>query len=452
MSDTVIIAEDLSKLYRIGVARKPAESLTGAALSWLKAPVRNFRELKALDTFRAAANGRDKSDDLIWALHQVSFEVKRGDVVGIIGRNGAGKSTLLKILSRITRPTAGRARMRGRLSALLEVGTGFHADLTGRENIYLNGTILGMSKREIDRKFDEIVDFSGVERFLDTPVKRYSSGMHVRLAFSVAAHLEPDIIVLDEVLAVGDVAFQKKCLGKMGDVARHGRTVLFVSHNLSAVNSLCRRVLVMDNGQLDFDGPTREGIERYMQRSAARPAVDLTNADQRVGRGEYGRFVSIALFNDAGQPCDSFAMGDSMVIELTIECTKRLRGAEIGLLLDNSMGTHLHAFRSTWEGLHCDLDVGRHLIRITIPRLLVFPGTYSLSCWMRQGKSGVDDEVCFAIWFNVIGADLTGHRADFQEHADNIYASKCEVYCPSRWHHVAPSKLDQPTLTGAARA
>jgi len=203
----------------------------------------------------------------LWALKDVSFSVQKGEIVGIIGRNGAGKSTLLKILSRITEPTKGRAIMRGRVSSLLEVGTGFHPELTGRENIYLNGAILGMRKAEIDRKFDEIVDFSGVEKFIDTPVKRYSSGMYVRLAFAVAAHLEPEILLVDEVLAVGDFEFQKKCLGKMGDVAKEGRTVLFVSHNMGAINQLCNRAIVLENGQAKFTGSVNESIKEYLKGS-----------------------------------------------------------------------------------------------------------------------------------------------------------------------------------------
>src|SRR3972149_1319590 len=237
MPSPAITVENLSKAYRIGLKAEMHDSLVGAVHGMLRAPLRNLRRLSRMNTFK----NQDESEDTFWALRDVSFEVQEGEVVGIIGRNGAGKSTLLKILSRITEPTAGRAIIRGRVSSLLEVGTGFHPELTGRENVYMNGTILGMTKREIDRKFDEIVEFSGVERFLDTPIKRYSSGMKVRLAFAVAAHLEPEILIIDEVLAVGDVEFQAKCVGKMRDVAGGGPAGRFVSHTIKALSNFLRK-------------------------------------------------------------------------------------------------------------------------------------------------------------------------------------------------------------------
>lgn len=238
------------------------DTFVGAAVNSLRQPIRNLRRLRHLTKF--SENG-ENPDDVIWALNDVSFEVQRSEVVGIIGSNGAGKSTLLKILSRITHPTSGRVTLKGRVSSLLEVGTGFHPELTGRENIYLNGTILGMTKAEVDRKFGEIVDFSGVEKFIDTPVKRYSSGMRVRLAFSVAAHLEPEILLVDEVLAVGDIAFQQKCLGKMRDVTQKGRTVLFVSHNMNAIENLCSRTLLLDEGRIIAQGNSEQVIDRYLE-------------------------------------------------------------------------------------------------------------------------------------------------------------------------------------------
>jgi lipopolysaccharide transport system ATP-binding protein len=247
----IIRAENLSKLYNIGTGVKHT-SLRDAVAGSLRAP------------FRRLMNVKRDAKETIWALRDVSFSVTPGEVVGIIGRNGAGKSTLLKILSRITKPSGGRVTLSGRVGSLLEVGTGFHAELTGRENIFLNGAILGMSKREIDNKFDEIVAFAETEQFLDTPVKHYSSGMTVRLAFAVAAHLEPEILIIDEVLAVGDIAFQKKCLGKMNEVAKTGRTVLFVSHDLSAVNALCERSLLLHEGAIVLDGPTRDVSAHYL--------------------------------------------------------------------------------------------------------------------------------------------------------------------------------------------
>ncbi len=271
MSDIAIKCEHLSKLYRIGEQER-YKALRDVIADTAAAPFRRLRQT-------ISRNGRNENgdgseirnpqsairDSYIWALDDVSFEVKRGEVVGIIGRNGAGKSTLLKILSRITKPTKGHAEIHGRVGSLLEVGTGFHPELTGRENIYLNGAILGMRKAEIERKFDEIVAFAEVEKFIDTPVKRYSSGMHVRLAFAVAAHMETEILLVDEVLAVGDAQFQKKCLGKIGDVARHGRTVLFVSHDMSAIQLLCSRAIRLSSGRIVGQGPAKEQVEDYIK-------------------------------------------------------------------------------------------------------------------------------------------------------------------------------------------
>jgi lipopolysaccharide transport system ATP-binding protein len=256
MNDIVIRTEHLSKKYKIGTRSRSYKTLRDTLSSIALSPIR------ALSGLGSNVNRKDgKHDDFIWALKDISFEVKRGDVVGIIGRNGAGKSTLLKILSRITEPTSGFADISGRVGSLLEVGTGFHPELTGRENIYLNGAILGMRKSELDRKFDEIVAFAAVETFIDTPVKHYSSGMFLRLAFAVAAHLEPQILLVDEVLAVGDAMFQKKCLGKMGEVAKEGRTVLFVSHNMGAMRSLCNKAIVLENSRVIHDGEVSKGIE-----------------------------------------------------------------------------------------------------------------------------------------------------------------------------------------------
>ena len=255
---TALAVDHLSKRYRLGARQKQHDTLGGAALDLVRQPLTNLRRLRSLTTFTQDSD----EEDVLWALRDISFEIKSGETVGIIGSNGAGKSTLLKILSRITQPSHGTAVVHGRVSSLLEVGTGFHPDLTGRENVYLNGAILGMSRKEIDRKFDDIVDFSDVSRFIDTPVKRYSSGMGLRLAFSVAAHLEPEILMVDEVLAVGDLRFQKKCLTKMGEVASAGRTVLYVAHNMPAISRLCQRAILLDKGRIVQDGPVHEVIRR----------------------------------------------------------------------------------------------------------------------------------------------------------------------------------------------
>src|ERR1700681_1490225 len=287
MSDIVIRAEGLGKRYRRGLTAPP-ETLRDALTRVIKSPVAAMRR---------------PTQEYFWALRDVGLEVRHGEVLGLIGRNGAGKTTLLKILSRITRPTTGWAEIHGRVRSLLEVGTGFHGELSGRENTYLSGSILGMGKREIDRKFDEIVAFAEIDKFVDTPVKHYSSGMYVRLAFAVAAHLEPEILLVDEVLAVGDINFQKKCLGKMGDVARQGRTVVLVSHNMAAINALCSRCVIVENGRTTFDGPTPEATARYYAESVkvASNGADLLDRP-REGNGK-ARFTSITIqpLSPAGQ-------------------------------------------------------------------------------------------------------------------------------------------------------
>ena len=310
----VLRAEGLSKSYRIG-EREPYKALRDVITDAFTAPAR---------LIRGRRRSRPAPANRIWALADVSFDVRQGEVLGLIGRNGAGKSTLLKVLSRITEPTEGQVTLRGRVGSLLEVGTGFHPELTGRENVFLNGTILGMRRAEIVRRFDEIVEFAGVGRFLDTPVKRYSSGMQVRLAFAVAAHLEPEILLVDEVLAVGDAEFQDKCLGKMRDVTQEGRTVVFVSHNLAAVRSLCSRALLLDEGRLQFDGPAGEAAERYLERSGGRGSAVVEGdalAARLVKAKVYGgsplfRCNRIAVVDEAGTPSVSFRSDEEAIVAI----------------------------------------------------------------------------------------------------------------------------------------
>ncbi|HWB21223.1 MAG TPA: ABC transporter ATP-binding protein, partial [Phycisphaerales bacterium] len=303
MTAPAIIIDHISKAYRIGLAEESYPTFRDAIVKTLTAPIRRFRELREKGT----------EQDTFWALNDVSFEVARGEVVGIIGRNGAGKSTLLKILSRITEPTLGSARLRGRVASLLEVGTGFHPELTGRENIYLNGGILGMRKAEIRRKFDAIVSFSEVEKFLDTPVKRYSSGMYVRLAFAVAAHLEPEILIIDEVLAVGDAQFQRKCLGKMQEAARgEGRTVLFVSHNMPAVRSLCHSCVLLEGGRVTLRGSSDECVQRYL---TAGMGDDLKHTVTFNASSRKLRMDSITALT-GGVPSAYLHMGDDLDFEI----------------------------------------------------------------------------------------------------------------------------------------
>lgn len=284
----IISVENLSKQYRIG-QRQPYKTLRETLMNAVKSPATLFR--------RNGSGG----DDTFWALKDVSFEVQQGEVIGIIGRNGAGKSTLLKILSRVTEPTEGEVRLRGRVASLLEVGTGFHPELTGRENIFLNGSILGMSKREIDKKFDEIVTFAEVEKFIDTPVKRYSSGMYVRLAFAVAAHLEPEILIIDEVLSVGDAQFQKKCLGKMGEVAKGGRTVLFVSHNMAAIKTLCSRAVCLHNGMIVSAGNTAFVVNEYLGKGLNIDTVKLWPCIDSAPGNQDIRVHAIRVIADNGE-------------------------------------------------------------------------------------------------------------------------------------------------------
>ena len=325
-SDAVIRAEGLSKRYRIAHRRNSKdEGLRHVLNDMVTAPLRWFKGNRAASPARAVTTTED-----FWAIKDVSFEVKQGEVLGVIGRNGAGKSTLLKLLSEITEPTTGRIRLRGRVASLLEVGTGFHPELTGRENIYLNGAILGMSRHEIRRKFDEIVAFSEVEDFLDTPVKRYSSGMYVRLAFAVAAHLEPEILVVDEVLAVGDAQFQKKCLGKMSEVSREGRTVLFVSHNMLAVTKLCTRGIVLERGSVAFDGDAAGAVARY-QTSAENYRAGLDREREVTGVPENKiRFVDWQLVKSSlGLPHACYSR-EECCFRFTLVCRRPLERVHFG--------------------------------------------------------------------------------------------------------------------------
>jgi lipopolysaccharide transport system ATP-binding protein len=367
----IITVEGLRKRYRLG-ERMPYRALRDVLTDALAAPVKLLRT--------GARRPPARKHDGIWALDGVSFELRRGEVLGLIGPNGAGKTTLLKVLSRITDPTEGRIVLRGRVGSLLEVGTGFHPELTGRENVYLNGAILGMRKAEIDRRFDEIVDFSGIARFLDTPVKRFSSGMQVRLAFSVAAHLEPEILLVDEVLAVGDAEFQRKCLGKMHDVTREGRTVVFVSHNLAAVRSLCSRAVLLEKGRLLFDGETDQAIERYLGRGGGREAAVVAGdrLEERVAkRRVYGseplfQCSRIAVLDEAGLPSSSFRSDEE--IRIAVDYTVLRRVPSFRLLVTLTDGNQVPVLRTESideaEGA-VTLEPGSYRSEVVIPRGLL---------------------------------------------------------------------------------
>ncbi len=317
MSDIAIRADALSKQYYIGRKQEKYKTLRDTLADAFIAPFRRAGRL-----LRGQATGAATLNETIWALKAVSFEIKKGEVVGIIGRNGAGKSTLLKILSRITEPTRGYAEIRGRIGSLLEVGTGFHPELTGRENIYLNGAILGMTKAEIEKKFDEIVAFAEVEKFIDTPVKHYSSGMYLRLAFAVAAHLEPEILFVDEVLAVGDARFQKKCLNKMQDIGNQGRTILFVSHNMATITRLCSRAILLDEGNLLNDGPSVNVVANYLSSGNGTSAVRLWNDPENAPGGNVARLKAVRALTIDDKPNEVFDIGQPIKIEMEYEVIK----------------------------------------------------------------------------------------------------------------------------------
>jgi lipopolysaccharide transport system ATP-binding protein len=359
----IISAENLSKRYRIGAGVKHT-SLRDVVAGGVRAPLRRLM------------NAKRDGKETIWALRDVSFSVTPGEVVGIIGRNGAGKSTLLKILSRITKPSGGCVTLGGRVGSLLEVGTGFHAELTGRENIFLNGAILGMSKREIYNKFDEIVAFAETEQFLDTPVKHYSSGMTVRLAFAVAAHLEPEILIIDEVLAVGDFAFQKKCLGKMNEVAKAGRTVLFVSHDLNAVNALCERAILLHDGTLIMNGPTREVTTHYLD-TANKLYSPITWINSPAGKSEEIGLISANL-QQVGAETNLIDCRQPFSISMVYENKRVVRNSRLFVLVRNEKGEPL--FTSSDHDLPTeaalDRKLGRFVSTVTVPGGLLKTGSY----------------------------------------------------------------------------
>jgi homopolymeric O-antigen transport system ATP-binding protein len=388
-----IRVEGLGKSYRVAHNQPRAgyRTLRESLMAAVAAP------------FRRWANGGEAvTTEQFWALKDVSFEVQPGEVVGIIGRNGAGKSTLLKVLSRITKPTKGRVELNGRVGSLLEVGTGFHPELTGRENIYLNGSILGMSRKEIDRRFDEIVAFAEIEKFLDTPVKRYSSGMYVRLAFAVAAHLEPEILIVDEVLAVGDAQFQKKCIGKMEDVARRGRTVLFVSHNTTALLELCERGIHIASGLVTLDDNIRSVVENYLSDAivSADGRFDLT---RHIARAPHHRPIirEIILRDARGSATTSFRSMDPLVVDITVNSTMPIRDPRIAVAVEDSLGRRLLTVASYLANVHFDVLSSAATYRCHIPELALGEGRYLISVSAATKHGGLIDSVDGAAWFDV---------------------------------------------------
>ncbi len=404
-SSTVIQVERLSKRYNLGAQQTDRyqsfrDMLTGKTR-------RLMRQLHPGQRSRPQSQSEE-----FWALRDVSFEICQGDRVGVIGRNGAGKSTLLKVLSRITEPTSGRIGMRGRVASLLEVGTGFHPELTGRENIFLNGAILGMSKGEIQRKFDEIVAFAEVERFLDTPVKRYSSGMYVRLAFAVAAHLEPEILIVDEVLAVGDAQFQNKCLGKMKDVAHGGRTVLFVSHNMAAIRQLCDSALMMHQGELIFSGSAEAGVKQYLKQSES--------SGSQVGVvSRYGIELSDIYLEDAEEDCrtQSPIFDRDYYLHVNLHAHSPLSDCGVIIRIYDMMGTLVSSLCSIEEGLAPFPINGKINLTFDLKRMPLFPGSYRASLHLHRSNDpitylGVEDAISFEVQPAVVQDAMCAYRND----------------------------------------
>ena len=418
MASNSIKVEGVGKLYQLAhqstLHTSFREALTSAAL----APLRRFRQLR----------GTDASMEDFWALRDVSFTVEPGEVVGIVGGNGAGKSTLLKILSRITEPTEGRAVLRGRIASLLEVGTGFHPELSGRENIFLNGAILGMKRREIVAKFDAIVAFAEVEKFLDTPVKRYSSGMYVRLAFAVAAHLEPEILIVDEVLAVGDAEFQKRCLGKMKEISEGGaRTVLFVSHNMAAVSALCSRALLLSHGSLKADGSPASVIQDYLIPAAVEVGggADLLVAEGRA-RGMTPVFKSLRILGPSGEQAGALLPGDQVSIELSLALPRPLRAPRVGVGVNNARGDRIFALATYLSPQPVARLAGDTSIQASFRLPPLYPGRYSLDISLSTEEGPFLDEVASAAAFEVLQDGYLGSTQPY-------FPEMGMVLVPSTW-------------------
>ena len=420
MSAVAIRAERLSKRYDIAAGKEDHDTLRDRitdAASWLWS--RNGRTSRM-------ATGR-KVHGHVWALKDAGFDVKHGEILGVIGRNGAGKSTLLKILSRITEPTEGSADLNGRVASLLEVGTGFHPELTGRENIYLNGTILGMTRAEITRKFDEIVDFSGVEAFIDTPVKRYSSGMVVRLGFAVAAHLEPEILIIDEALAVGDAAFQNKCIRKMGEVARGGRTVLLVTHHMGYISMLADRTMLLEQGRVKFIGETARAIASYLDDATTRSSGDLREHPGREP-GMTPTLVAARLTDDTGQDRDTFSSGENWFLEIEYACPGEAKLAGGGFNIRTREGFRVGSLNTYMCSRPPHHIPSSGTLRFCIPRLPLNPGDFLISVFVGVHANEVHDWISDAVAFSVIPSDFYGTGYVLQrDRGPSVFNGSCEV-------------------------
>lgn len=417
MGTIAIRAESLRKQYFIGGKQKQYTRLSERLVDAATAPIRRTQKL-----LRGQVTGAAELDEQFWALRDVSFEIHQGEVVGVIGRNGAGKSTLLKIVSRITEPTGGYADIYGRVGSLLEVGTGFHPELTGRENVYLNGAILGMKKAEIVRKFDEIVAFAEIDTFIDTPVKHYSSGMYVRLAFSVAAHLESDILLVDEVLAVGDMTFQQKCLGKMGDVAEQGRTVLFVSHNMGLVQTLCQRGILLQNGGKAVDANITDAINAYLHTLEQIGEQDLAERQDRKGKGEV-RLVKVEISDGSEAPSSVLKAGGPA--RFVFHLNRAMAGISCLFVLFDHLGQHITVFESSISGNDDTRDQAlSSTFMCELDELLLLPGRYRMNVLIRDSGEQ-QDFVEAAAMFDVAGGHVNGRPLKPRK--------RVSVYMPHRW-------------------
>lgn len=415
-----IKAENLSKAYQIG--QIGTGTISRDLERWWITKV-----MRKEDPFLKVGETNDRTkrgeSDIVWSLKDINFEIRQGEAVGIIGRNGAGKSTLLKLLSRVTAPTSGKIKLKGRVASLLEVGTGFHPELTGRENIYLNGSILGMRKKEIARKFDEIVDFSGVERYIDTPVKRYSSGMYVRLAFAVAAHLESEILIVDEVLAVGDAEFQRKCLGKMDEISKgDGRTILLVSHNLASIQSVCESAILLENGKILAQGNSEDVVSTYRTNKSRANSLIGFRSD-RNGSGEI-KFENIILNENHPVVC-----GEKLSVELTISVKTSIRSCRFALTFCDDRDVNLFTVDTNSQGVEIGmLNENTHQLKIEIPSLFLMPGFYQINLWVGSGNKTIDKLVS-AVNFQVHENDFYGYGVALEPRKHGIvYAPICNWY------------------------
>lgn len=415
MSEQIIELENVSKLYKLG------QFGTGTLSHDLNRWWAKFRGKEDPYLSLTEKPNHDKTaQEFTWALKNINFSANQGEVLGIIGHNGAGKSTLLKILSRVTGPTTGSIKLKGRVGSLLEVGTGMHPEMTGTENIYLNGAILGMTKQEIRSKFDDIVDFAGIAKYVNTPLKRYSSGMKVRLGFAVAAFLEPEILIVDEVLAVGDLAFQQKCIEKMNDVGRKGRTILFVSHNMAAVEGLCSRAILLENGTITYEGKVGDTIEKYRNNSLK--LADHKNLESRTDRDGNGAFRFTKLKINDYEPV---VLGSSLKLELGYKSKKDIQNLHLAIKLSKNYREVIMTLDSRAQGELLHISQGEGSIIVSLPAIQLMPGAYFIDLWAGDGKAA-EDRIFNAAKLTILDADIyeTGNSMDATKHGV-VVAPKC---------------------------